>query len=61
MGVFSHSEVCKGGFSIPDKIMGAEIDFEFIDKDFEVLHPMCGVGWVYKPWFEPTHCGTVKI
>jgi hypothetical protein len=41
--------------------MGAEVDFKFIDKDFEVPHPMHRVGWVHKPWFEPTHRRTVQV
>jgi hypothetical protein len=49
VGVFSHGEVSKGGFGIPDRVVGAEVDFEFVDKDFKVPHPMCGVGWVHEP------------
>jgi hypothetical protein len=60
-GVFPHGEVSEGGFGVPDGVMGAEVDFEFVDKDFEVPHPMCGVGQIHKPWFEPTHHGTVQV
>jgi hypothetical protein len=38
-----------------------EVDFEFVDKDFEVPHPVRGVGRVHKTWFEPTHCGTIQV
>jgi hypothetical protein len=41
--------------------VGAEVDFEFIDKDFEVPHPMHGVGRVHEPWFKPTHRRTVQV
>ena len=41
--------------------MRAEIDFEFIDKGFEVLHPVCGIGRVHKTGFKPTPCGAVKV
>jgi hypothetical protein len=41
--------------------MGAKVDFEFVDKDFKILYPICRVGRVHKPWFKPTHHGTVEV
>jgi hypothetical protein len=61
VGVFSHGEVSEGGFGIPNRVVGAKVDFEFIDKDFKVPHPMCRVGQVHKPWFEPTHHRTIQV
>ena len=61
MGVFSHDEVCEGGFSIPDGVVGAKVDFELIDESIEIPHPMCGVGGVHKTRFKPTHRGAVQV
>jgi hypothetical protein len=48
-------------FGIPNGVMGAKIDFEFIEKYLKIPHPMRRVGQVHETGFEPTDCRAIEI